>query len=217
MTDKATWWSVTAYNDEISLLESGELPSYVKKVYGGREECPETKRIHFQGAIQLKSQQRLGTLKKWLPTAHFEVAHNKDALKKYAMKSDTAVGEKSERQNDIEHITVEKILEKLADVWDNEFYIEQLEKYGSDIKEAFKQSYWHTVRVILSDDSDYRKVCHIFARADVITLWDRTRSVWLGLKSTEGNSITPSASGSEKVSEPIVQECLLDDTLLKES
>lgn len=200
MTDRGTWWSVTAFNDEISLLEdSKQYPSYVKKVYGGKEECPDTKKIHFQGALQLRSQQRLGTLKKWLPTAHFEIARNKDALQKYAMKEETAVGQKTERVNEVEHISVEKILLKLADEWDSEIYDEYLDQLG-DPKEAFKSSYWHAVRAILRSAEEYRKVCHLFARADVITLWDRTRKVWLEV--SEGNSITPSA---QQFSQELVQ------------
>lgn len=204
MTDKATWWSVTAFNQEIDLLEKGEFPSYVKAVYGGREECPDTKRLHFQGAVQLRSQQRLSTLKKWLPTAHFEVARNKDAIKKYAMKEETAVGPKTEKINDIEHITVEKIMLKMADEWDSDVYSEYLEEFKDDVKEAFKSAYWHTVRSILRKYPDYRKVCNIFARADVVTLWDRTRTVWLAV-ATESNSITLSASGPEIISNEIVQ------------
>jgi len=95
MSDKATWWSVTAFGDEILLLEDpSRFPSWVAKVYGGREECPDTKSIHFQGALQLHTQQRLSKLKSWLPTAHFEIARKVEALKKYAMKSETAVSEK---------------------------------------------------------------------------------------------------------------------------
>jgi len=93
---KATWWSVTAFDTvECALLQENDtFPEYVKTVYGGMEECPETKRLHFQGAVQLRDQQRLSALKKWLPTAHWEPARKVEALKKYAMKSETAVGEK---------------------------------------------------------------------------------------------------------------------------
>lgn len=110
MTDKSTWWSVTAYNDEIELLESNEFPDFVVKVFGGREKCPTTGRIHFQGAVQCRSQQRFSALKKWLPTAHWEPAKNKDALQKYAMKADTAIGDKEERTNTVEMITMEKLM-----------------------------------------------------------------------------------------------------------
>jgi len=95
MSDKATWWSVTAFGDEILLLEDiSGYPHWVATVYGGREECPETKSVHFQGALQCYSQQRLAKLKSWLPTAHFEIARKVEALKKYAMKSETAISEK---------------------------------------------------------------------------------------------------------------------------
>ena len=51
-TRKSTWWSVTAYNDEIESME-GNFPEWVKAVYGGRETCPTTGRLHFQGALAL--------------------------------------------------------------------------------------------------------------------------------------------------------------------
>lgn len=109
-TDKSTWWSCTAWNDEILLLEdASKYPPDVVKVYGGREICPDTGREHFQGCIQLRKQQRLTWFKAWLPTAHFEPARQKDALKKYAMKTDTASGEKLERTNVIKYYTADEI------------------------------------------------------------------------------------------------------------
>lgn len=115
-TDKATWWSVTAFaEDEIKFLEdSSRWPSHIKKIYGGREECPETKKIHFQGAIQLNTQQRLTWFKTFLPTAHFEVARSSEALKKYAMKEETAVGEKKAVVNTTRHYTADEICVELA-------------------------------------------------------------------------------------------------------
>lgn len=97
---KATLWSVTAFNSEIELLEAKEFPDYVKKVYGGREVCPETGTLHFQGMIKCLHQVRLSKLKKWLPTAHLEIARDGDALEKYVMKSETAVGPKRIVEND---------------------------------------------------------------------------------------------------------------------
>lgn len=109
-TDKSTWWSVTAYGDEILLLEdSTKYPPDVSKVYGGREECPTTGKEHFQGAIQLRKQQRLAWFKSWLPTAHLEAARSKDALVKYAMKEDTATGDKLERQNAVKYYSADEI------------------------------------------------------------------------------------------------------------
>lgn len=88
-------WSVTAWGDEIeNLTDKERWPHFVTKVYGGLEECPETKRIHYQGCVVLAVTQRLAAMKKWMPKAHWEVARREEALKQYAMKKDTAVGEK---------------------------------------------------------------------------------------------------------------------------
>ena len=68
-------------------------PAFVRTVHGGREQCSKTNRLHFQGAVQCKEKQRFSALKRWLPTAHLEPARDVKALKAYAMKADTAVGE----------------------------------------------------------------------------------------------------------------------------
>lgn len=107
---KATWWSVTAYNSEISLLEdTASWPVWVKKVYGGREEGEKKGTLHFQGCIQCTKQQRLSAFKSWLPTAHLQIAIAKDALIKYAMKSETAVGDKKEVTNPYTYYTADML------------------------------------------------------------------------------------------------------------
>lgn len=209
MADKSTWWSVTAFNDEIDLLEGNEYPSFVLKVYGGRECCPETKRIHFQGAVQCRSQQRFSAMKKWLPKAHWEVAKNKDALQKYVMKAETAVGDKVERSNNVQLITMEKIMIALANEWRHEEYRDYLDADEDklDFKEAEKHAYWLAVNRLLSGSPEFRKTCQSFARADTLTLWINTRKTWITLKDTDGYSITPSVqeASSELISNSIVQ------------
>lgn len=107
---RSTWWCVTAYNDDICLLENtATWPSFVAKVYGGREECPTTGRLHFQGAVQCAKQQRFSAIKNWLKTAHIEVAKSKEALAKYAMKEDTAVGPKLEVENPYKYYTADML------------------------------------------------------------------------------------------------------------
>lgn len=114
-TDRATWWSVTAYNDEIEQLESpAQFPDWLKNVHGGREICPTTMRVHFQGALQCHSNVRFSQVKKWLPTAHIEKAIVAEALRKYVMKKDTAAGEKTVRANDREYWTMERALCELG-------------------------------------------------------------------------------------------------------
>lgn len=114
-TDKSTWWEVTGYGDNITRLESlSTYPSFVKKVWGGREACPTTKREHFQGCIQCNGQQRKSAFKDWLPGVHLEVARQKDALIKYSMKEDTATGDKLERVNPTRFYSADEILVLIA-------------------------------------------------------------------------------------------------------
>lgn len=98
MTDgrtRAGCWSVTAFDAEIDMVQDqSNWPSFVSSVAGGKEKCPKTDKIHFQGCVVLNTTQRLGAMKKWLPKAHWEPARSKEALKKYAMKTETSVGEK---------------------------------------------------------------------------------------------------------------------------
>lgn len=113
MTDKSTWWSITAWNDEIAKCE-GTLPEFAKAIYGGREIAPSTGKEHFQGALQCFEQIRMAKIKSWLPTAHIEKALKVEALKKYAMKKETASGEKTIRTNPIPHYSAHQICLLLA-------------------------------------------------------------------------------------------------------
>lgn len=115
-TSRGTWWSVTAFNDELQLLEDAmkgekEVPEWVRAIHGGREKCPRTGKDHFQGAINT-SQVRMSKMKKWLPTSHLELARNKYKLVKYVMKEETAVGEKGVFDNKA-YISYESLLEEL--------------------------------------------------------------------------------------------------------
>jgi len=56
----------------------------------------------------------MAKIKSWLKKAHLEPARSAEALKKYAMKTDTAAGEKKERVNPIPHYTAHEICLLLA-------------------------------------------------------------------------------------------------------
>lgn len=66
---RALHWCFTV-NNPTGSVESG-APEYDYLVYG--REVGESGTPHFQGYVCLKSRSRLTALKKWLPTAHFEV------------------------------------------------------------------------------------------------------------------------------------------------
>lgn len=118
--NRSTWWSVTAYDDEIQQCEDKDkYPIFVKRLLGGRETCPTTGKLHFQGALQCSHVVRLAQLKKWLACAHFEPARNIDALKLYAMKQETAVDTKEERVSTTQYLKPSDMMQKLAEVYLN--------------------------------------------------------------------------------------------------
>lgn len=137
-TKKSCWWSITAFNDDMDMLvaiQEGErdLPNNWRQLYGGVEECPKTGKKHFQGALNTASV-RMANIKSILSTAHIEpVRSNAECLKKYAMKSETAVGEKSVVKN-LKYYSVSDVLllfaEKYVEKW-----MPYKVKYDEDILE----------------------------------------------------------------------------------
>lgn len=167
-TDKATWWSVTAFDNEILLLEdANSYPPEVARVYGGREICPGTGREHFQGCIQLRKQQRLTWFKSWLPKAHLETARSASALKKYAMKSDTATGEKLERENTVKYYSADEIClligSKVTD---------------ADIEETIDAKVWfkRSINILLRENP---KLAGQLMNPSLRNFWCDTCRVWI--------------------------------------
>lgn len=180
-TDKSAAWSVTAFGDEISLLEDNDrYPNFVKEVHGGREMCPTTSKVHFQGALILKSQQRLSALKKWLPTAHFEACRQIDALKKYCMKDDTAVGDKVVRENETPHYRMEELLMMIA-----HNRTDDCDTFDETMK--YKEEYWAIVNKIVYISP---RLISAFTIPAMEKAWVQTRGVWLRKEGELRHSIT---------------------------
>lgn len=92
MTNRATLWSGTQFN--ISAFE-GQQNSAKQRGWtclGQLEECPETKRQHYQFAVKTP-QVRMSEVCKIFQGAHMEVCRNKDALLQYVVKEETRIGE----------------------------------------------------------------------------------------------------------------------------
>ena len=205
-TDKATHWAVTAYGNDILLLEDDtNYPTFVKKVYGGRELCPKTNREHFQGHLELKAQQRLSAIKKWLPTAHLEIARNFKASILYALKADTAAGDKTEKQNLKPYVTMESAMMKLVATC-GQFcdckYWDPVKNENSDGRKVQRdccadehEDYWHRVRSILLTEPE---LCSLYFRADVKTGWKNTKKVWYA-RARSIHSITDTPSSKNEI------------------
>lgn len=179
-TDKATWWSVTAFaEDEIRELSGTEFPRFVKKVFGGMEKCPTSGRLHFQGAIQCHSQQRFSALKKWLKTSHLEVARNEDAIRQYAMKEDTAVGPKREAMNTTPYAAMHDLLTQVATrsltCGDQVLALLDVKKCKS-IDDEYREEFIYVTRLILQEQPS---LVTAFMIPAVERAWIRYRGVWI--------------------------------------
>jgi len=169
-TDKSTWWSITAFDDgEKEWLGGGKFPEWVAAVHGGLEKCPDTGREHFQGALQCRSQQRFSAVKKILPKSHIEPAKSAEALRKYCMKAETAVGEKREYTNSTPYWTAE-MLQKLLAITPVECDATALDR------ELPKTRFWSKVRVILATKP---YLVGALAKPDTWRIYENTWQVWV--------------------------------------
>lgn len=189
-TDKATWWSITAYNDEIALLEDNtKFPAWVQNVYGGREECPTTKRIHFQGALQCSQQVRMSQVKSWLPTAHLEVARAKECLVNYVLKKDTAVGEKVMRENPNPYLPFHEMC----------ILISAQETNVSRLLCA-EEAYWDAVNMIIRVKP---YLASSLSTPSLRNFWIRTRHTWRDLGAVSITSPADSDTNVLSLEEPV--------------
>ncbi len=189
-TQRSTWWIITAYDKNIEIVENNATyPKCVKSVYGGREQCPTSGRIHYQGAVECHGQQRAAFFRDWLPGVHFEVAKNKDAVKKYCLKEDTAIGNKGVIVNPEEYMTMDKGMMYLAEM--------SLEKDTDPTNEE----YWDLVNMAIRNRP---KLISMYAAPAFRTAWNQTRRTWRALvlqarnNEEETNEIIISGSSTNK-------------------
>lgn len=165
---RSVWWSVTGFTeDNIRCLEDATTyPACVKRVLGGREQCPTTGKLHFQGAVECHGQQRASFFRAWLPGAHIEKAISKDALAKYVLKEDTAVGPKGVIENPVEYMTMDKGMMYLAEM--------------SLLKDTdpTNEEYWDLVNMAIRNKP---KLISMYAAPAFRTAWNQTRRTWRAL------------------------------------
>lgn len=188
LTARSTCWEVTAYDENITRLESpsDSWPSWVKEVHGGREVCPKTDRIHFQGCIvtqQVRMSAICGKVTGWLPGCHTEVARIAAALKKYSMKSETAVGEKTVRVQTRQYWPMEVTLARIG-----EFASEYDRREWNET-----QRFWFAVKRILRKDPTRTAT---LANPALLNMWKNTHEVWEDEK-TRALVLQPEADGGD--------------------
>jgi len=122
-TLRGSCWLITDYNvDDHEARyfpktpeDTGRVPDWVKECHGGVEICPDTQRRHLQVGIVCSRQIRLSALISWVPGAHCEVAKNRTAVLRYAMKEETAEGEKQVATNSTPFLAPNEILDEISD------------------------------------------------------------------------------------------------------
>lgn len=173
---RATWWSVTAFGEEIALCEDGDkYPEWIEHVYGGQEICPKSGRLHFQGAVQCRSQVWFSQIKSYFKKAHLEPARSRECLAKYAMKSETSAGEKTVRDNPnaIPYYKLEDVMRLIATQF--------------DYKEIGEKSYWKAVCAVLKEKPF---LASQFQNPSNRNFFIKTCEVW---RPMAGYSITPAS------------------------
>lgn len=112
-TVKASWWFITAYNEDIEFLEAvvdgtREWPENWRKLFGGNETAPTTGRLHGQFTLNTATMRRSQVVK-LLTQSWVRVCKDKDASVKYCLKELTSAGPKREAVNN-KFMTVEGLL-----------------------------------------------------------------------------------------------------------
>lgn len=173
---KSTWWSVTAFGGEIEKLEKATgFPEWVQAIYGGREICPGTQTVHFQGAVKCRTQQRFSALKAWLPTSHLEPARNAEALKKYVMKAETSAGEKKITNSVKKYFSADQICIQLA-------------KHLPKARQTDRQTeFWMAVKAILRTEPE---MAGQLMNPSLKNWFVNTFDVWLEAVAETSDSIT---------------------------
>lgn len=88
-TGKSTRWQFTAYEDQWRLFTT--MPRHVAEWGWQLENCPKTKRDHYQGYFRTHQQCRHEAVRKLFPGVHIEIARDWTALVAYCKKTETKV------------------------------------------------------------------------------------------------------------------------------
>ena len=204
-SEKATWFSLTVYNDEIAKVKDEKhYPDWVKKIYGGVEECPTSGKLHFQGAVQCHQQVRFSKIKDWLPTAHIEVARSAACLIKYVMKDATAMEEKCARENPRRFLKLYEICQKIYANIRPSIRASQTDR---------QKMFWAGVNEIIYDDPESASQ---FANPGLPKFFERTFATWERLASQDNTvSITrvihPECGICMRQHDPELDRCPDDD------
>lgn len=201
-------WSLTVYDPgEVALLaDPSAYPHWLRRTKYQEEVCPTTGRHHWQVAA-LTAQVRFAQIKKVFPSAHIELARNKQALMNYVNKNDTAVeGTQQEHENPLPHMALHQQLQRMADV-----VVENLADYTAArdaLLEAKEKSpdkgmYWWVARFMLAAEPE---MAGIFANPMLEKMWANTAMVWIEAAKAASEALSITASPKKTAASGIEDE-----------
>lgn len=183
-TDKTTRWAFTAYEDQWPLFTKDKLDPIVVYVKYQEEQCPDTGRRHYQGALRTSRQVRFSHIRKLFPGVHIEQAKNWSALLKYVEKSDTAVaGTRTEINRST--LSFADVLIALAGVKDEPDFSEIDETDENRIKRIDRLltiDFWARVNILLTEDPN---LVGILTMPQYLRAWINTHTVWFELSARQ--------------------------------
>lgn len=166
MADKSTRWAFTAFENEWPLFQT--MPDVVAEWEWQPEECPDTKRKHYQGYIRTKRQVRFAQLRAILPGVHLEIARNWDALVQYCRKDKTKAGASVHQTNASKAMTMADALTRLAAHATSLYWCQ-------DYEQRVTNEYWAAVNEILSIEPN---VVGLYTQPQYLRAWEHTHRIW---------------------------------------
>lgn len=194
--DKARAWSLTIFDPgEYAILANKESwPHWIRETKFQEEVAPTTGKRHWQVAL-FTQQVRFSALKKIFPSAHIEVARNKDALMNYVEKSDSAVpGTQQHLKNEKEYLALHQQLQRLAnvavDLW-TEYANMRSSLYEEKDKNPDKAMYWWIANNILAEEPE---MAATLANPALEKMWIHTSGTWIFAAKAASEAISITAS-----------------------
>lgn len=170
-TDKTTRWAFTAYEPQWDLFK--QIPDIVKEWGWQTEECPETKRKHYQGYIMTRTQQRHSAMRKALPGVHIEAARNWSALLNYCKKEESAVpGTQVKQENSRKYLQFSDALMRIA----NAYIAKPIDNELATYEEWFQARFAAAVMDLLVANPDD---VSLYSNPQVFRAWKLTHAFWL--------------------------------------
>lgn len=176
--ERGTWWQMTVFEGQWPMLQT--MPPCVAE-WGWQDEVTKEGRLHKQAWCRTKIQMRKSAMIKVFPGIHIELARDKNALKAYSRKSETAipgtqVHQVAEADNE-RRLTMARALTLLARYAMSEIVWQMAARTPQEFEQAPVKQFWAAVTDLLTTDND---AVGLFTQPQYQRAWVNTNEVWIG-------------------------------------